>query len=288
MVGGHHWKWFHYYWNFCRSVGAETYKTWRWELFSSVVVVVFTFVLGGDWKDFRTAIGATALTLGCFIAWHVARAPWLLHKSTHQSEEGDLPNKWFGFLGLAAIVALVVSGICLCNTLWAARPLGTITVEIKSPSPPQITRVEPAAPERKPELRVEDKDGPLNGRVIYMGQQSDLNFPDPLWVRNVGNGSTQAISIRVSFSEVVDLTVRAGGWQSTGTGSDEFPFELWIGGPITIDPQERYWLPTLQGKRAVQSDRAIIVKIKAFCGTEEPTQAIFRLEKPKPQSQVSP
>src|SRR5580700_10922326 len=67
------WKWFHYYWNLCKHFGRECYRTWRWELFASVLVGGFSAILTCGWNDFRTALLSTGLTLGCFVVWHLLR-----------------------------------------------------------------------------------------------------------------------------------------------------------------------------------------------------------------------
>jgi hypothetical protein len=199
------------------------------------------------------------------------RAPWL---------EKVLERKGaVGLLLIVAIFLLVGNGLELVQK-EVPEVAAVPPIIVKAPLPPQI--VSGPTPRKEPRLRIEDKNGPLNGRTIYMDEQGNLNFPDPLWLKNIGNLNTQTVSIRVSFSEVVALTVRQK-WDSTGTGNDDFPFELWIGGPVVVDVGDRWWLPTLAGKRAIQSDKPIVVKVRAFCGTEEPSQAVFRLEKPKPR-----
>jgi hypothetical protein len=143
MQHGLGWKWFHYYWNLCKQVGSETYKTWRGELLSSVIVVLFVGVLNGNWADFRTAMLATAMTLGCFIVWHILRSPWLLHKSVHAVEGSDVPGTLVGVFGFVAMAAVVMGTFALGRVLWNARPLGTIEVQTKTPTVPIVgkTRV---------------------------------------------------------------------------------------------------------------------------------------------------
>jgi hypothetical protein len=130
---GRGWKWSHYYWNLCKQVGSETYKTWRWELCSSVLVGLFVGLLNGNWADFRTALLATAMALGCFVVWHILRVPWLLHKSIQTAEGNNEPSMLAGIFGFAVIAALVVGTLALGRALWSARPLGTIEARMKTP-----------------------------------------------------------------------------------------------------------------------------------------------------------
>src|ERR1700691_4371790 len=111
MLRGLGWKWFHYYWNLCKQVGSETYKTWKGELLSSVIVGLFVGILNGNWTDFRTGVLATAMTLGCFVIWHILRAPWLLHKSVHAVEENDAPGTFAGMFGFMAMAAVVIGSL---------------------------------------------------------------------------------------------------------------------------------------------------------------------------------
>src|SRR5712692_6081264 len=132
------WKWPHYYWSLCKQVGRETYKTWRWELFSSIPVGLFVAFLNGNWNDFMTALLATGMTLGCFVVWHVMRVPWLLHKSVHAERGECAPSAWAGMFGIMIIAAVLLGGYELGHALWSARPLGTIDPHMKTPLVPTI------------------------------------------------------------------------------------------------------------------------------------------------------
>jgi hypothetical protein len=148
------WKWFHYYWNFCKQVGSETYKTWRWELCASAIIGFFIWVLTGNWRDFKTAILATAMTLGCFAIWHILRVPWLLHKAV-VGETNAESSTLSGLLGLAVIVAIAGGLVVGGRTLWEIRPLGILQFVSKAPPPPigktrVITVQEPCKPEVGP------------------------------------------------------------------------------------------------------------------------------------------
>jgi hypothetical protein len=120
----------------------------------------------------------------------------------------------------------------------------------------------------------------VNGKNFYQDDAGNLNFPDPLYVRNVGQiAIQQQIAVHVYFSEVVALTVRQF-WESTGTGYDEFPFALWIRSTSTLNPREKWTIPTLQGKRAnLTWTKPIIVKMEVFCGNPKPETVIFHIEK---------
>jgi hypothetical protein len=128
------WTWSTYYWNFLKHLGQETYRTWRWELFASVPIGMFTAALTGGWKDFRTALVATGLTLGCFIVWHSIRMPWLIHKSTHGGTEPE-PGTWYGVFGVLVVVGIFIGGYEFSMQIWNSRPLGDITTSIPSADP---------------------------------------------------------------------------------------------------------------------------------------------------------
>lgn len=133
-------NWPHYYWRFLKRVGAETYKTWRWELFSSVPLGYFAAVWVGDWKDFKTTLVATGMTLGCFVVWHILRVPWLLHKSAEVSETGYEPGALAGMLGVVVVAAMILGALKLGRVVWSARPLGVIEARIAVPSVPNIVQ----------------------------------------------------------------------------------------------------------------------------------------------------
>ena len=136
-----------------------------------------------------------------------------------------------------------------------------------------------AVPEKIPKPQLVDKSGSVSGRVFYQDDAGDLNFPDPLYVKNVGNTLIQQVSVYLYFSEVVDLRVRRL-WDSTGTGSDQFPFELWTQGNSRLSPEEKWLIPTIQGRRAnINWAKPIIVKMEVFYGADKPEITIFRIEK---------
>jgi hypothetical protein len=113
-------------------------------LFASIPVGFFVAALTGGWKDFKTALLATGMTLGCFIVWHILRAPWLLYRSVQTSESE--PGTLAGLLGVAVIASVLFGGVELGRFLWAARPIGIIASTIKSPPPPSIKIYETVPP----------------------------------------------------------------------------------------------------------------------------------------------
>ncbi len=127
------WNWPRYYWNLCEIFGDECYRTWRWELFSSVVVAVFYAVVTRGWKDFKSALLATGLTLGCFALWHLIRVPFLLHQSVHGTDDNSDPGFLFGMLGIAVLAALFVGGYELALTIWNIKPIGEIVSNSADP-----------------------------------------------------------------------------------------------------------------------------------------------------------
>lgn len=129
-----HVPWPRYYWLLCKHFGSECYKTWRWELFASVLVIVFTAVITGDWKDFRTALLATGLTLGCFVIGHFVRVPFLLQKAQTSPEESE-PSFLAGMFGALVIAGIFMGGYELGVAVWHARPLGAIETHFSSADP---------------------------------------------------------------------------------------------------------------------------------------------------------
>src|SRR5271155_1081881 len=128
------WKWRQYYWALCRYLGEECYRTWRQELLASVIVILFTLILTGEWKDFRTALLATACTLGAFAVWHLLRIPWLLHRSVHRHGEAQ-PGILAGIFGMVIVVAMLVGGYELALYMWKLRPVEILQVTFKVPAP---------------------------------------------------------------------------------------------------------------------------------------------------------
>lgn len=89
-------------------------------------------MLTGGWKDFRTALVATGLTLGCFIIWHTIRLPWLIHKRTHDGDPESEPGTWAGILGVIVVAGVFIGGYEFSLQIWNSRPLGEIAATLKS------------------------------------------------------------------------------------------------------------------------------------------------------------
>lgn len=246
-----------------------------------MIVFIITFLLTrhqdpAAWRNLKTAFLSTALTLGGFAIWHLLRTPWLAHQVAIGKEAPK--EQWiFGVLGITVMAGILVGGIVLAS--WAGNlHITHVVVSIPGPPPPQI--ITPLPPRQPiPKLQVEDRRGAINGRVFYQDEAGNLNLPDPLYIRNIGPIPIQQIAVHVYFSEVVALTVRPT-WESTGTGYDDFPFELWVRDYISLSPKEKWTVPTLQGKRAnIEWTKPIIVKMEVFCGNPKPEKVIFYVEK---------
>jgi hypothetical protein len=219
MGRGYAWKWFHYYWNLCKEVGMETYKSWRWELFSSILLGFFVAELNGNWKDFRTALVATAMTLGCFVAWHAIRAPWLLHKSTQTMDSG--PGTVAGILGIAVIAAVLVGGIELGRVWWRTKPLGTID-GVPAPPAPQITLENPSVvtrvlPAPDAPLHMSLAEYKLQGQTTVKGNQQSVFV-----LIGLTNKVQQQIDLKVSCRQDIEaistLDFGRSGGLSMGSG----------------------------------------------------------------------
>ena len=108
-------------------------------MFASVVVIFFTLVITGEWKDFRTASLATALTLAAFAIWHLLRAPWILERKD-SSEEPKEPGFFAGAFGIVVIVGVFIGGYELAIRMWELRPVGTIQSTFAPPPQPIIEK----------------------------------------------------------------------------------------------------------------------------------------------------
>jgi len=102
-------------------------------LFSSLPVGALVAALSGNWKDFRTAALATAMTLGCFIVWHIVRAPWLLHQT--DKDQAKEPGPWWGVVGFLAVCAVLVGGIVLGRAVTRTIPAPPVA-NFRPPMPP--------------------------------------------------------------------------------------------------------------------------------------------------------
>lgn len=115
-------------------------------MLASVLVSLFIYFLSvrenrAAWKDFRTALLATALTLGAFALWHLVRIPWLIHKRVIGREE--VREHWgFGVLGVTVMAALLFGGYSLASSVLQMHAL-PLTIKIPAPPAPQIIMENP-------------------------------------------------------------------------------------------------------------------------------------------------
>lgn len=126
-------SWPQYYWNLCKHFGAECYRTGRWELLAGAIAGFFTAVITGGWRDYKTALFATALTLGCFAVLHLVRAPFISHKQINSGERA--PSFWAGLFGLLIIVGMVAGVYKLGIVLLQARPAGSLNAVFTDANP---------------------------------------------------------------------------------------------------------------------------------------------------------
>lgn len=175
-------KWYRYYWQLCGYFGIECYRTWRFELLASVGVGFFFAMLGGNWKDFRTMLMATGLTLGLIALAHLVRTPWMLYKAPE-----DAPGFIARAFGVLVIVGICVGGILFAKTMWNARPLGTITAPRFIIQAPQL-RTPPPVP-TGPSANL-DAALPVFIRVVFPGDPFPVGKPVNLYVvlHNYGPG----------------------------------------------------------------------------------------------------
>jgi len=80
-------KWPIYSWDICKRFGAEFYHTWRWEVFTSLLIagVVYGITVYDDpqaWKNLLVTVQASAYVLGGFAVWHILRTPFLAGNGT--------------------------------------------------------------------------------------------------------------------------------------------------------------------------------------------------------------
>jgi hypothetical protein len=130
----------HYYWKICEKIGEESYRTWRGELLSALVVATIIYLMTKTddplaWKNFEIASAAIVFALLAFALLHAVRAPWLLHRQAIIAEEP--PIRWrFRIFG-AIVLVLLVAGI---NGffLFARKPAAPPIVKFAPPPVPQI------------------------------------------------------------------------------------------------------------------------------------------------------
>ena len=138
-----------YLWDCCKRFGAEFYRTWRWELFASLLIAVadYGITVYDDpqaWKNLVVILQASAFVLGGFGVWHIIRTPFLVHRETVKGNR--VSDHWgFGILGIVALGSMGYGVYCIAHTTvrhYFVAPLPAIVfraplapVIIATPSP---------------------------------------------------------------------------------------------------------------------------------------------------------
>jgi hypothetical protein len=118
--------WHSYYWLFLRELGKECYGTWRQELATSVITVLFYYAINRNDFDLRRGLQATAYTLAAFVLWHSVRTPWLLYKKERTEH---LAWGW-GFAGIVFALGALTLAIYVALWFYTMQPHVTL---IQSP-----------------------------------------------------------------------------------------------------------------------------------------------------------
>jgi len=118
-------SWKSYYWDFFKEFGKECYRTWRGEMFASVLVIAFIFLINRASIDLRVGLLASGYTLATLASLHFLRTPWLL-----QRREERLPAAW-GILGMAVGLASVV--LWLYSAAWFYTSQPRVVIYPKTP-----------------------------------------------------------------------------------------------------------------------------------------------------------
>jgi hypothetical protein len=197
------WKWPRYYWNLCKHFGMECYRTWRWELLASLVFGWFVAVLGGNWKDFRTALLATGLTLGSFALWHLVRVPFLLHRSVHAAGDTSDPGPLAGAFGILVIAGVFIGGYELGVQAWNSKQVSEIKAVFSSPSVTSSAEVEQLKKENK-ELKKRSCPACVGqpkgaGTPMSNAPKSEPQFPSPMFISLADPQSRNLLSAISAF-----------------------------------------------------------------------------------------
>ena len=228
--------WYHYYWPLFGYFGKECYQTWRWELFASVLVGFFSAVIAGNWKDFKTALLATGLTLGCIAIGHLVRAPWMFYRSPN-----EIPGTLAKMLGVLVIVCVFVGGFMLGVEIWNAKPLGEIvprfiiTPPLPNPSG-SLNRQALDTTTNRSNGRLDTTESVtlLYGTKNLDGMTLEAKNGGLFDLSNIRiyNGTSRDVNVtmRLYFSKRVESNGGSSMWQETGSDEDGFPAEFYTAG----------------------------------------------------------
>lgn len=135
---------------------------------------------------------------------------------------------------------------------------------------------------RRPLLEISDAQGPLDGQVFEIPQNSPIPF-NPLFFKNIGDKRTEPLSIQLSLAS--DLFMNGNyEWQRTATDDKEYPFSYFSSEAISsrtagigIAPQETWPLQFEQYVQRLSSSTTNVVacRLKVFYGADKPAEAKF-------------
>lgn len=138
---------------------------------------------------------------------------------------------------------------------------------------------------KKPLVEISDSQGPLDGQVFEISQNSPIPFY-PLFFKNIGDKRTDPISVQLCMSSDIFMNGNDE-WMRTATDDKIFPFSYYSSTVVSsrtmgvgIAPQETW---PLQGDNfgsriSPAITNVISCKLKVFYGAEKPAEANFTIK----------
>jgi hypothetical protein len=134
-----HRVWWAYYLAFIKQVGKECWHTWRGEVLASAITLACLYAISPVEVDVRSALLATAYTVGAFVLWHTLRVPWLLYSKLDEADH--LKSIWL------VIGSVFLGGTCLligstAAYLYTMQPRVIVMVPVPTLQNQRIAQLE--------------------------------------------------------------------------------------------------------------------------------------------------
>jgi hypothetical protein len=170
----------------------------------------------------------------------------------------------------AVIIAagLVLSGMAIYGKI----EVGTATRELE-----RKFEVLAGQALKAPVLKIEYEEADLDRRALALAVDTSGVFRlGETQLNNVGDGATSNVSVRLYFSQAIEMT-SSENWQRSRSSEKDFPSAFFWGGPYAIGPREKWVVDKFLGKAPGELPVEMRGKIKVFYGREQHAEATFTI-----------
>lgn len=188
--------------------------------------------------------------------------------------------------GLVAVVAICITILSVFARYEAGKSLHASQIEVKEAIKEMERKFDAlaGAAMQKAVVQIETASGQLDMAAFKIGA-SNLPQTKPIFLHNVGDKSTEAISIRAYLSEeggdlrmIINSGMLEFAWDRTPSNEPDYPVAFRYNSdrsPVVIGAKETWGIGAIQVPLHFTQTNGIECKLVVFYGAEQPAEATF-------------